>query len=329
MGDLPRLRVMPARPFLSTGIDYAGPIQLRTTKGRGHCAYKAFIAVFVCLSTKAVHLEVVSDYSADAFLAALRRFTARRGLCRSLHSDCGTNFVGADAQLRAFFTANSPEQRKIADQLANERMRWCFNPPAAPHFGGLWEAAVKSFKHHLRRVLGESTLTYEEMSTLLAQIEACLNSRPLQAMSDDPDDLAALTPGHFLVGAALNAIPEASSLDVPIGRLSRWQLLQRMRDHFWDRWSQKYLHTLLQRPKWWATNDEVRVGRLCLIRSDNAPPTRWPLARIASVYPGADGRIRVITLRTASSELTRPIAKIVLLPESRSDEQENEPAHRA
>ncbi|XP_029663034.1 uncharacterized protein LOC115235400 [Formica exsecta] len=253
---------------------------------------------------------------------------ARRGLCRSLHSDCGTNFVGADAQLRALFTASSPEQRKIADQMANESIRWCFNPPAAPHFGGLWEAAVKSFKHHLRRVLGESTLTYEEMSTLLAQIEACLNSRPLQAMSDDPDDLAALTPGHFLVGAALNAIPEASSLDVPLGRLSRWQLLQRMRDHFWDRWSQEYLHTLLQRPKWWATNEEVRVGRLCLIRSDNAPPTRWPLARIASVHPGADGRIRVVTLRTASSELTRPIAKIVLLPESRSDERENEPAHR-
>ncbi|KAL6416819.1 hypothetical protein ACFW04_013152 [Cataglyphis niger] len=115
MGDLPRLRVTPARPFLRTGVDYAGPIQLRTTKGRGHRSYKAFIAVFVCLSTKAVHLEVVSDYSADAFLAALRRFTARRGLCRSLQSDCGTNFVGADAQLRAFFTASNPAQRRIAD----------------------------------------------------------------------------------------------------------------------------------------------------------------------------------------------------------------------
>ncbi|KAL6418611.1 hypothetical protein ACFW04_011957 [Cataglyphis niger] len=121
MGDLPRLRVTPARPFLRTGVDYAGPIQLRTSKGRGHRSYKAYIAVFVCFSTKAVHLEVVSDYSADAFLAALRRFTARRGLCRSLQSDCGTNFVGADAQLRAFFTASNPAQRRIADQLANDR----------------------------------------------------------------------------------------------------------------------------------------------------------------------------------------------------------------
>ncbi|KAL6432033.1 hypothetical protein ACFW04_007459 [Cataglyphis niger] len=302
MGDLPRLRVTPARPFLRTGVDYAGPIQLRTTKGRGHRSYKAFIAVFVCLSTKAVHLEVVSDYSADAFLAALRRFTARRGLCRSLQSDCGTNFVGADAQLRAFFTASNPAQRRIADQLANDRIQWRFNPPSAPHFGGLWEAAVKSLKHHLRRVLGESTLTYEEMSTLLAQIEACMNSRPLQALSDDPDDLAALTPGHFLVGTALNALPEP--------------------------WSREYLHSLFQRPKWWASNKEIRIGRLCLIRSDNTPPTRWPLARIIAIQPGEDGQVRVVTVRTATSELTRPIVKIVLLPESSCDEEENEPAHR-
>lgn len=178
-GDLPRLRVTPARPFLHTKVDYASPIQLRTTKGHGYRAHKAFIAVFMCLSTKAVHLEVVSDYSADAFLTVLRRFMARRGLCRSLHSDCGTNFVWADAQLQAFFAANNPEQRKIVDQIANNRIRWCFNPPSAPHFGGLWEAVVKSCKHHLRRVLGESTLTYEKISTLLTQIEACLNSKPL------------------------------------------------------------------------------------------------------------------------------------------------------
>ncbi|XP_050463467.1 uncharacterized protein LOC126857789 [Cataglyphis hispanica] len=326
IGDLPRLRVTPARPFWRTGVDYAGLIQLRTTKGRGHRWYKAFVAVFVCLSTKAVHLEVVSDYSAEAFLAALRRFTARRGLCRSLHSDCGTNFVGADAQLRAFFAASNPAQRQIADQLATDRIHWDFNPPSAPHFGGLWEAAVKSLKHHLRRVLGESTLTYEEMSTLLTQIEACMNSRPLQALTDDPDDVAALTPGHFLVGAALNAVPEPNLLDAPIGRLSRWQLVQRMRDHFWSRWSQEYLHSLSQRPKWWIPNSEIRVGRLCLIRSDNTPPTRWPLARIINVHPGDDGRVRVVTIRTATSELTRPIVKIVLLPESRSDEQEDNPA---
>lgn len=194
---------------------------LKTSKGRGHRAYKGFLAIFVCMSTRAVHLEAVSDYSADAFLAALRRFTARRGLCYSITSDCGTNFVGADKQLRDLFSAESRELRRVADRLANERIIWRFNPPSAPHFGGLWEAAVKSVKHHLRRVLGETSLTYEELSTLLAQVEACLNSRPLQALSDDPEDTTALTPGHFLVGTTLNAVPEVSLSKVPINRFTR------------------------------------------------------------------------------------------------------------
>lgn len=269
-----------------------------------------------------MHLEVVSDYTAEAFLAALRRFTSRRGFCRYMYSDCGTNFVGADAQLRLFFSASNSEQRRIADQLANDQIQWRFNPPSAPHFGGLWEAAAKSFKHHLRRVLGETTLTYEEMSTLLAQIEACLNSRPLQALTDDPHDLTALTPGHFLIGTALNAVPEPSLLDAPTNRLSRWQLLPRMRDHFWNRWSREYLHSLLQRPKWWASNEQIQVGRLCLLRNEATPPTRWPLARITRVHPGEDGRIRVVIARTASSELVRPLAKIILLPSIVSDTQE-------
>lgn len=319
MSDLPRPRVTPSRPFLHTGVDYAGPIMLRTTKGRGHRAHKAFIAVFVCLSTKAVHLEVASDYTADAFLAALRRFTARRGLCHCLYSDCGTNFVGADKQLRAFFAASSKEQKSIANQLVNEQIQWRFNPPSAPHFGGLWEAAVKSLKHHLRRVLGETTLTFEEMSTLLAQVEACLNSRPLQALSDDPEDTTVLTPGHFLIGSSLCAIPEPSLLEPPDNRLTRWQLLQKMRDHFWDRWSHEYLQSLFQRSKWLTATDQAQVGRLCLILNENTPPARWPLARIIRAHPGRDGKIRVVTVRTATSEFVRPIAKLILLPTCKED----------
>jgi len=225
MGYLPQERVTPSRPFLNTGVDYAGPVQLRTTRGRGHRAYKAFISVFVCLSTRAVHLEAVSDYTAEAFLAALRRFTSRRGLCRTLWSDCGTNFVGADAKLRQFFSASSLDQRRIGKQLASEGIRWRFNPPSAPHFGGVREAAVKSLKHHLRRTIGGATLTFEEMTTLLTQVEACLNSRPLQALTDDAEDLSALTPGHFLIGSALTAVPEPSLSDSPHSHLSRWQML--------------------------------------------------------------------------------------------------------
>lgn len=196
---------------------------MRTTKGRGHRAVKGFMAIFVCLCTRTVHLEVASDYTTEAFLAAFRRFVSRRGLCAAIYSDRGTNFVGADAQLRRFLR-DITRERHIVDTLANEGIEWKFNPPAAPHFGGIWEAAVKSTKHHFRRVLGETTLTFEELTTFLTQVEACLNSRPLFALSDDPEDLAALTPGHFLVGTALSAVPEPSLREVATNRLTRWQL---------------------------------------------------------------------------------------------------------
>ncbi|XP_025267293.1 uncharacterized protein LOC112638911 [Camponotus floridanus] len=325
MGDLPRERVVPARPFLHTGVDYAGPVQLRTIKGRGHRSYKAFVAVFVCLASRAVHLEVVSDYTAEAFLAALRRFISRRGICRSLRSDCGTTFVGADSQLKALFTAGTSESRRIVDGLISERIEWKFNPPSAPHFGGIWEAAVKSLKHHLRRVIGDAKLTYEEMSTLLTQIEACLNSRPLQALSDDPEDLAALTPGHFLVGAALTAVPEPSLLDQPTSRLSRWQLLQKMRDHFWERWSKEYFHSITHRPKWLREETRFKVGRLCLLRNEITPPTKWPLARITRIHPGEDGQVRVVTVRTAASEFVRLVVKLVVLPINDRGDYEPQP----
>ncbi|XP_029162606.1 uncharacterized protein LOC114934126 [Nylanderia fulva] len=265
------------------------------------------------LPSRAFHLDAASDYTADAFLAALRRFIARRGVCHSLYSDCSTTFGGADKQLKQLFSTASADGRRIASCAAQEKIRWHFNPPAAPNFGGLWEAAVKAMKHHLRRVIGEATLTYEEMATLLAQIEACLNSRPLQPLSDDPEDLAALTPGHFLVGSALATIPEPSLEQEPSARLSRWQLLQQMKDHFWSRWVNEYLNTLAHRPKWSRINQEARVGRLCLVRNEITLPTRWPLARITRLHPGSDGNVRVVDVRTASTNLTRPVNKLVFL----------------
>ncbi|XP_011684293.1 PREDICTED: uncharacterized protein LOC105447785 [Wasmannia auropunctata] len=312
MGDLPRPRVRAARPFTHTGVDYAGPVLLRTAKGRGQKAYKGFLVIFVCLATRAVHLEVASDYTAEGFLAAYRRFVSRRGLCATMHSDQGTNFIGADAQLKRLLQ-QALQDRSIADALASDGVHWRFNPPAAPHFGGVWEAAVKSTKHHLRRVMGEATLTYEELSTFLTQIEACLNSRPLAALSDDPEDLTALTPGHFLVGTALRAVPEPSLTEEPIGRLTRWQLLQQMRDHFWQRWSREYLQSLNTRPKWRTKDVNPCVGDLCLVRGEQTPPTRWPLGRVTATHHGDDGQVRVVTVRTATTTLTRPTQKIILL----------------
>lgn len=198
MGNLPQERVVPSRPFLRTGVDYAGPIQARTTKGRGHRSYKAYIAVFVCMTTRAVHLEAVTDCSTSGFLAAFRRFTSQRGVCAELWSDHGSNFKGANTELRNLLLAAKADWRHLADLLATEGTNWRFSPPAAPHFGGILEAAVKSAKNHLKRVIGEHTLTYEELATLLAQIEACLNTRPIAPLTEDPDDLAPPDAGSLL-----------------------------------------------------------------------------------------------------------------------------------
>ncbi|XP_063979913.1 uncharacterized protein LOC135163937 [Diachasmimorpha longicaudata] len=244
MGQLPPAPLTPARAFLNTGVDYAGPISLRSWKGRGHKSYKGWLAIFVCMTTSAVHLEVVSDYSADAFLAAYRRFSSRRGIAHTLFSDCGTTFLGADRELRRLFLAGSSESRQLAQLLIQDGTQWSFNPPSAPHFGGKWEAAVKSVKYHLTRTIGEDLLTFEELTTLLAQVEAVLNSRPLEPLTDDPDDCSALTPGHFLIGQAPTTLPEPSLENLNISRLSRWQLIQRKLQGFWKRWCTGYLQRL-------------------------------------------------------------------------------------
>ncbi|KMQ85693.1 hypothetical protein RF55_15601 [Lasius niger] len=152
------------------------------------------------------------------------------------------------------------------------------------------------------------------MATFLAEVEACLNLRPLQALTDDPKDLDALTSGHFLIGAPLNAIPEPSLLDVPVNRLSRWRLLQQMRDHLWQRWSREYLQGLTPCPKWWTTPGNLQEGQLCLLKAETTPPCRWPLTRITRIHPGKDGQVRVVDVRTSNGELTRPVVKVVPLP---------------
>lgn len=313
MSDLPKLRVTPARPFLHCGVDYAGPLHVLSVTGRGQKAHKAYIAVFVCLVTRAIHLELVMDYSSEKFLAAFTRFVSRRGIPVSVKSDNGTTFQGADRELTSSFRAimRDPD---LAIRLANDGTTWRFIPPSAPHHGGLWEAGVKSMKHHLRRVIGSRTLSIEEMTTLLTQVEACLNSRPLAPLSDDADDLTSLTPGHFLIGAPLVSVPEKSTLHLKESYLSRWQHVRHMLEGFWRVWSQDYLHSLQQRFKWRTPEDNIKVNDLVVVRNPILPPSKWDLGRIVSVHPGPDGRVRVVTVKTAKSVLKRPITQLCRLP---------------
>ena len=184
MGQLPSTRIQPARPFTTTGVDYAGPITIRLGSTRSKQTTKGYIAIFVCFVTKVVHIEVVTSLTTEAFLAALRRFVAPRGRPRVIYSDNGTNYQGASNQLQEVYDMlQCPTQMtRVQDFLTTEGCDWKFIPPHAPHFGGLWEAAVKSVKYHLPQTLGAQIATYEELNTLLNEIEACLNSRPLCAL---------------------------------------------------------------------------------------------------------------------------------------------------
>ena len=235
-------------------------------------------------------------------------------MCSTLTSDCGTNFIGADIELKRLFTQSSQEFANISSLLANNGTQWKFNPPSAPHFGGKWESSVKSVKYHLRRIIGDTSLTFEELSTLLAQIEAVLNSRPLCALSDDPSDVTAITPAHFLIGTTLNAVPEPSLLELPVSRLSRLQLIRQMVERFWKRWSEEYLQRFKSMSKWKQQENSIKIGSLVLIADERYPPTKWPLARITEVHPGPDGLIRVATVPTASSIFKRPVVKLCPLP---------------
>ncbi|XP_018395526.1 PREDICTED: uncharacterized protein LOC108774017 [Cyphomyrmex costatus] len=203
---------------------------------------------------------------------------------------------------------------KLANLLANNGTQWHFNPPSAPHFGGKWEAGVKSMKHHLIRVVGTATFTYEEMSTLLAQIEAVMNSRPLCPLSEDPDDLSVLTPGHFLMGCAPLTVPEPSLELVKTSRLSRWQLIQKTFESFWTRWSQECLQRYYSCYKWNRVMPSLQVGTIVLVIDERYPPAKWPLGRILATHPGQDGHTRVVTVKTQTSVLKRPVVKLCPLP---------------
>ncbi|XP_055622929.1 uncharacterized protein LOC129766424 [Toxorhynchites rutilus septentrionalis] len=211
IADLPASRVSPTRPFSICGVDYCGPFFVKSAV-RKHGPTKVYVAIFVCFSTRAVHIELVSDLSTAAFLASLRRFVARRGKIVEINSDNATTFKGASHALNKVYRMlkiEEGERQHIFNWSSENEIHWKFIPHRAPHFGGLWEAAVKSAKTHMLKVLNNVNIRYEDLLTLLAQVEMCLNSRPLTPMSTDPSDLDVLTPGHFLTGGNLQAVPEA------------------------------------------------------------------------------------------------------------------------
>ncbi|XP_037942534.1 uncharacterized protein LOC119675408 [Teleopsis dalmanni] len=321
MGNLPESRITPARPFINAGVDYCGPFWIHY-KVRGKKPTKAYIAVFCCFSTKAVHLELVTDLSTNAFIGALKRFISRRGRCLNIYSDNATNFVGAKNQLAELEESiySNEGQEAIISACSTTGINFHFIPPRAPHFGGLWEASVKSAKYLLLRSVSTASLTYEELETVVMEIEAILNARPLIPMSNDPTDLTALTPGHLLIGEALTTHVDSRLKPKKHTLLSRWNLVSQLKHNFWKRWSNEYLMELQQRNKWKTQSANIQLGDMVIIKEDNVPVMQWPLGRIVHVYKGTDGHIRVADVKTSAGIFKRPIHRLAILPVNTDDQ---------
>ena len=342
MGHLPKDCVNPAPPFYHTTTDYAGPIQIqqgtrRTRQNnpddeRNIIRNKAWIAIYVCRTTGAYHIELVPELTATACVDAFKRFVSTRGLPKTVMSDNAGNFIKAKKLIQAAekkalkiaMDAIRDGEKEIQRQFAfkgvevftdEDTPQWKFIPPLSPEFGGKHEAAVKQVKIHLKKVIGEQKLPFVMLNTVLKQIEAILNSRPLckaEGSALDRDQI--ITPAHFWLGRPLNALPEPDYTD-NVNLTDRFQHQQQMVQHFWKLWHVQYLHTLQQLPKWTSTKEEVQVGEVVLLKEDNSPPQVWRKARVTQVFPGKDGHVRVVMTKDASqTEFKRSIRKIVRLP---------------
>lgn len=307
---------------MKVGIDLCGPFYIRYPGRRG-VPIKAFVCIFVCLATKAVHMEVVADLSTQAFLAAFKRFVAIRGKPQLVMCDNATNFVGANKELEDLRRQLNDQQvqHTLVTAAQEDGIDFKFIPPRTPNFGGVWEAAVKSFKGHFRKTIGDKTLTPDELNTIVHQVAAILNSRPLTPLSNDPNDFTALTPGHFLVGRPLTAVPEPDLQEIPENRLSHWQRTQNFVQQLWKKWKTQYLSDLHNRTKWTRKRDNIHIGTLVLVKEDRLPPQKWRLGRVTEIFVGKDGIVRVVTVRTQDGVFRRGISKICILPIRDNDQE--------
>lgn len=309
MGDLPLARTETSRrAFVRVGVDYFGPMEVTIGRRRE----KRWGALFTCLTTRAVHLELAASLSADSAILALRRLIARRGQPAHLYSDQGTNFIGANTELRA--ALKDMDHRRVKEEATNKGIEWHFNPPAAPHMGGCWERLVRSVKNALRSTLRERAPREEVLYTLLAEAELIVNSRPLTYVHDDHDQPVVLTPNHLLLGTASGSTPFAPDDAEDIDSRRQWRRVNALANMFWRRWLREYLPTLQQREKWVNNVPNVRVSDVVIVVDQNKQRSEWIKGVIKAVYHGNDGIIRVVDVKTINGVLRRPVAKIIVLP---------------
>ena len=320
MSDLPVERVQQSSPFSHVGVDTFGPWQVvsRRTRG-GQAASKRWAVIFTCLTIRAVHIEVLEDLSSSAFTNALRRFVSVRGKVSVYRSDRGTNFVGAIENVQA--TAINVEDPVVKSFLTKTGSTWLFNSPVSSHMGGVWERMIGVSRRILDAMfLNVKTLTHDVLVTLMAEVSAIINARPIVAVSNDPDCPEILSPSALLTLKLESDQMPLGNLDIKDLYRDQWKQVQYLADQFWVRWRREYLPTLQCRRDWHTERDPLKVGDVVLLKDEDVARNYWPLARISKVFPSKDGRVRKVEVCVVKDNkkvfYTRPIVNLVLMVSS-------------
>jgi len=318
MADLPRERLTPFQPpFTFTGVDFFGPFYVK----RGRATEKVYGCIFVCFNTRAIHVEDASALSTDAFIQAFRRFIAVRGCPKEMWSDNGTNFTGAEKELKVSIKEFNEEairkelHARDAEWHTCPMSKWKFQPPAASHMSGVWERLIRAVRKCMKGLLGNpnAPLALETLRTVFYEAASILNSRPLCPSSDDPKDLEPLTPNHFLLLRSNGTPPPGVFVENDLYSRKHWRHAQYLTNQFWNRWKKEYVPLLQQRHKWTSVKRDLKVDDLVLITDSVEPRSKWLLGRVIKVIVGKDNHVRSAEVRTKSSVLFRPVTKLCLL----------------
>lgn len=318
MADLPEDRLSMEPPFTNVGLDVFGPWPITSRRTRGGLAHsKRWATMFTCMTTRAVHIEVLESLDTSSLINALRRFFSIRGPAKLIRSDQGSNFVGARNELGISSTLDASA---VSKHLSDYGCTWLFNPPHAPHMGGAWERMIGIAKRILNSMLlqhGSTKLTHEVLTTFLAEVAAIVNNRPLVPVSTDPEDPVLLTPSTLLT-QKMGSVP-APAGDFTTKDISRrqWRHVQHLAQTFWNRWRGQYLPLLQARSKWTSSIPNLKPGSVVLLKEQDSKRNEWPLGLITRVIPGRDGRVRQVEVRIHKNDraklFLRPVTETVLL----------------